>query len=115
MKNGYVFCSKYESRVKQLSPCHVVVFMNEDPDMNKLSKDRYVIRRDFGAMQQANYDAVMESDEFHYRARVTWQDPAATAQFISALPKNDAEIAAWAQTIGPGIHIRNVDVVTGEF
>lgn len=45
VKNGYVFCSKYESRVKQLSPCHVVVFMNEDPDMNKLSKDRYCIRR----------------------------------------------------------------------
>lgn len=45
VKNGYVFCPKYESRVKQLSKVHVVVFMNEDPDMNKLSKDRYVIRR----------------------------------------------------------------------
>lgn len=45
VKNGFVFCSKYESRVKQMSPCHVVVFMNEEPDMNKLSKDRYVIRR----------------------------------------------------------------------
>lgn len=45
VKNGYVFCSKYESRVKQMSPCHVVVMMNEDPDMNKLSKDRIVIRR----------------------------------------------------------------------
>lgn len=45
VKNGYVFCSKYESRLKQMSPCHVVVFMNEEPDMNKLSKDRYVIRR----------------------------------------------------------------------
>lgn len=45
IKNGYVFCSKYESRVKQMQPCHVVVFMNEDPDMNKLSKDRYVLRR----------------------------------------------------------------------
>lgn len=45
VKNGYVFCSKYESRVKQMSLCHVVVFMNEEPDLNKLSKDRYVIRR----------------------------------------------------------------------
>lgn len=45
VKNGYVFCPKYESRLKQMAPCHVVVFMNEDPDMNKLSKDRYVIRR----------------------------------------------------------------------
>lgn len=45
VKNGYVFCSKYESKVKQLGLCHVVVFMNEDPDMNKLSKDRYCIRK----------------------------------------------------------------------
>lgn len=45
VKNGYVFCSKYESKIKYLQPCHVVVFMNEDPDMNKLSRDRYVIKR----------------------------------------------------------------------
>lgn len=45
VKNGYIFSPKYESRVKQMGLCHVVVFMNEDPDMNKLSKDRYVIRK----------------------------------------------------------------------
>lgn len=45
VKNGYVFCSKYESKIKYMQPCHVVVFMNEEPDMNKLSKDRYIIRR----------------------------------------------------------------------
>lgn len=45
VKNGYIFSSKYESRCKQMQPCHVVVFMNEEPDMNKLSKDRYCIRR----------------------------------------------------------------------
>lgn len=45
VKNGFVFCSKYESRVKTLNAVHVVVFMNEEPDLNKLSKDRYVIRR----------------------------------------------------------------------
>lgn len=45
VKNGYVFCSKYESRVKTMSACHVVVFMNEEPDLNKLSSDRYCIRR----------------------------------------------------------------------
>jgi hypothetical protein len=44
VKNGFVFSTKYESRVKNLGPCHVVVFMNEQPDMNKLSKDRYVVR-----------------------------------------------------------------------
>jgi len=45
VKNGYIFCPKYESKVTYMQPCHVVVMMNEDPDMNKLSKDRYVIRR----------------------------------------------------------------------
>lgn len=45
VKNGYVFSPKYESRIKHLPQCHVVVLMNEDPDLNKLSRDRYVIRR----------------------------------------------------------------------
>jgi len=44
-KDGYVFSSKYESRVKTLSKCHVVVLMNEEPDMAKLSADRYNIIR----------------------------------------------------------------------
>lgn len=43
VKNGYVFSTKYESRVKQLGRCHVVVMMNETPDMAKLSLDRYNI------------------------------------------------------------------------
>lgn len=43
VKNGYVFSTKYESRVKQLNRCHVVVMMNEHPDMTKLSADRYKI------------------------------------------------------------------------
>lgn len=41
IKNGRVFSSKYESRVKFMPKCHVVVFMNEEPDMEKLSADRY--------------------------------------------------------------------------
>jgi hypothetical protein len=41
VKNGMLFSSKYESRMKRLSPCHVVVFMNEHPDTTKLSMDRY--------------------------------------------------------------------------
>jgi len=45
VKDGYVFSSKYESRVKTLSKCHVVVLMNEEPDMTKLSADRYEIIR----------------------------------------------------------------------
>lgn len=45
VKNGYVFSTKYESYCKQLGKCHVVVMMNEDPDMTKLSEDRYKITR----------------------------------------------------------------------
>lgn len=45
VKNGYVFSSKYESRMKTLPPCHVVVSMNEEPDLTKLSFDRYDIIR----------------------------------------------------------------------
>lgn len=45
VKNGFVFSPKYESRVKHLAKVHVVVFMNEMPDMGKLSADRYDIRR----------------------------------------------------------------------
>jgi len=44
VKNGYVFSTKYESRVKTLAACHIVVNMNEMPDMAKLSGDRYDIR-----------------------------------------------------------------------
>lgn len=43
VKNGYVFSPKYESRLKELPNCHVVVLMNECPDMTKLSEDRYHI------------------------------------------------------------------------
>lgn len=41
LKNGFVFSSKYESRVKRLARVHIVVNMNEHPDMTKLSADRY--------------------------------------------------------------------------
>lgn len=41
VKNGYVFSSKYESRIKRFKAPWVVVCMNEAPDMSKLSMDRY--------------------------------------------------------------------------
>ena len=44
VKNGLVFSSKYESRMKILDKCHVVVLLNEDPDATKLSVDRYDVR-----------------------------------------------------------------------
>jgi len=44
LKNGMVMSSKYESYMKTFEPVHVVVMMNERPDENKLSQDRYDIR-----------------------------------------------------------------------
>lgn len=43
LKNGYVFSPKYESKVKKFETPHVVVVMNEQPAMDKLSMDRYSI------------------------------------------------------------------------
>ncbi len=43
VKDGRVFNAKYESRVKKLGSVHVVVLMNEQPDMSALSQDRYFI------------------------------------------------------------------------
>ncbi|AXQ65795.1 MAG: putative viral replication protein [Cressdnaviricota sp.] len=43
VKDGMVFSTKYESGIKKMQKCHVVVMMNQDPDMEKLSMDRYKI------------------------------------------------------------------------
>lgn len=43
LKDGRLFSPKYESRMKRFSPPHVFVFMNEQPDMEKLSEDRYIV------------------------------------------------------------------------
>jgi hypothetical protein len=43
IKNGQVFSGKYESFTKHFQRVHVVVMMNEMPDMQKLSIDRYAI------------------------------------------------------------------------
>lgn len=44
LKDRMVFSPKYMSRTKTLERVpHVVVFMNEEPDRNKLSRDRYKI------------------------------------------------------------------------
>lgn len=44
LKDGRVFSTKYESRLKRLNPVHVVVLMNEHPNMQSLSADRYDVR-----------------------------------------------------------------------
>lgn len=44
LKDQLVFSVKYESRTKILrQKVHVIVFCNEEPDMNKMTGDRYVI------------------------------------------------------------------------
>lgn len=44
VKDGMVFSSKYESGLKRLGNCHVVVMMNQRPDETALSRDRYSIQ-----------------------------------------------------------------------
>jgi hypothetical protein len=43
VKNGRVFSTKYQSFMKRYQKMHIVVMMNESPDMNALTTDRYVI------------------------------------------------------------------------
>lgn len=45
VKNGYVFSPKYESCMIRFRVPHLVVMCNEEPDMAKLSADRYNIIR----------------------------------------------------------------------
>ena len=44
VKNGHVFCGKYESQQLIFNNPHVLVFCNEPPDLTKWSKDRYYIK-----------------------------------------------------------------------
>lgn len=43
VKDGLVFSPKYESGMKYLPKMHVVILMNQQPDMTLLSSDRYKI------------------------------------------------------------------------
>lgn len=43
VKDGEVDATKYNSHVKKLNACHVVVFTNRQPNMDELSHDRYEI------------------------------------------------------------------------
>lgn len=48
LKDRMVFSPKYDSATKYLTTNpHVVVFCNEDPDLTKMTEDRYVINEDF--------------------------------------------------------------------
>lgn len=43
IKSGIIFNSKYETGQKFINPPHIIVFSNEEPDMQKLSADRWNI------------------------------------------------------------------------
>jgi hypothetical protein len=43
VKDGVVQSPKYESRVRYFNKVHVVVLMNQMPEMSELSEDRYDI------------------------------------------------------------------------
>lgn len=45
IKNGYYMCAKYESKPIVRNPPHVIIFANFPPDLDKLSKDRWVVNK----------------------------------------------------------------------
>lgn len=45
IKNGIVFCSKYNSNTKINCVPHIICFSNFDPELSKLSEDRWDIRQ----------------------------------------------------------------------
>lgn len=47
VKDGILSSPKYQSEIKMFPPPHVLVFMNEEPNMNSLSEDRYHIIKPF--------------------------------------------------------------------
>lgn len=44
IKNGLFCSSKYESKMVRFNSPHVIVFSNQQPDMTRLSKDRWVVQ-----------------------------------------------------------------------
>lgn len=45
LKNGFMFSGKYEGGMVRFNKPHVLCFSNEKPDMLKLSKDRWIIKK----------------------------------------------------------------------
>lgn len=66
VKNGYVFSPKYDSHIKRMLTPHLVVMMNQMPDMARLSPDRYDIVElgNGSAAPAADYDDIdLAADE----------------------------------------------------
>lgn len=71
--------------------------------------------RAFGAVSAAARRITIHSTAAQYRAVVKWREAdTKTTRYAHPLPQNADELAAWALTLGPGVKIRHVDVVTGE-
>lgn len=45
IKNGFYMCAKYESRPICRNSPHVIIFANFEPDLDKLSNDRWIIKK----------------------------------------------------------------------
>jgi len=55
IKNGFYMCSKYESRPVIRNPPHIIIFANFPPNVEALSKDRWVIRELTQKDKQVSY------------------------------------------------------------
>lgn len=45
IKNGCFFSGKYESQMFLMNKPHIIIFANEEPDYDKLSKDRWCVEK----------------------------------------------------------------------
>lgn len=45
IKNGCFFCPKYESDMIVMNPPHIIIFSNEEPNTEKMSIDRWEIKK----------------------------------------------------------------------
>lgn len=71
--------------------------------------------RDFGVTDKNCISAEYPNTAQTYRAIILWHDgETAPREEINPLPKDEKEMREWAQTLGQGVRVRNVDVFTGE-
>lgn len=66
IKTGMLFSGKYESKSIRFEIPHVVIFSNREPDINKLSKDRwkiYTIHKDKLLRKEIILDSESESED----------------------------------------------------
>lgn len=71
IKNGHFMNSKYESCVVLMEPPHVVVFSNQMPDLESLSKDRWSIYKlDEGIPRRISGKPVLSAKGFTHLKRI---------------------------------------------